>query len=94
MYVVCYNCFIIHLYTLKRYFLYSSSCILVYMYASWRCVYVSSCPTQALSVVLNVSHFPFVIEVACWAAKREFLKLEKWVTDKIKEHHVSSQFET
>ena len=44
---------------------------------------------QSMSVVLNVSHFPFVIEVACWAAKREFLKLEKWITDKVKEHHVS-----
>ena len=43
---------------------------------------------QALSIVLNVNHFPFVIEVACWAAKREFLKLEKWINDKIKEHHV------
>ena len=47
-------------------------------------------PTQALSVVLNVSHSLFVIEVACWAVKREFLKLEKWVADKVKEHHVSS----
>ena len=53
------------------------------------CVCVCCLFCQALSVVLNVSHFPFVIEVACWAAKREFLKLEKWVTDKIKEHHVS-----
>ena len=52
--------------------------------------HVPALPAQALSVVLNVNHFPFVIEVACWAAKREFLKLEKWVTDKIKEHHVSS----
>ena len=49
------------------------------------------CPWQALSVVLNINHFPFVIEVACWATKREFLKLEKWITDKIKEHHVSSE---
>ena len=39
--------------------------------------------------MLNVSQFPFVIEVACWAAKREFLKLDKWITDKIQEHHVS-----
>ena len=52
-------------------------------------VYVCCVFVQALSVVLSVSHFPFVIEVACWAAKREFLKLEKWITDKIKEHHVS-----
>jgi CCR4-NOT transcription complex subunit 1 len=43
--------------------------------------------TKSMSVVLNVSHFPFVIEVACWATKREYLKLDKWVTDKVKEHH-------
>ena len=50
------------------------------------------CPWQSMSVVLNVSNFPFVIDVACWATKREYLKLDKWVTDKVKEHHVSTVF--
>ena len=44
---------------------------------------------QVLSTMLNVNQFPFVIDLACWASRREFLKLDKWVSDKLKEHQVS-----
>ena len=43
---------------------------------------------KALSNMLSVNQFPFVIDLACWAAKREFLKLDKWISDKAKEHQV------
>ena len=39
-------------------------------------------------MMLNANHFPFVLDLACSAARREFLKLDKWITDKIKEHKV------
>jgi CCR4-NOT transcription complex subunit 1 len=41
---------------------------------------------QALSMLLNAQSFPFVIDLACLASRREYLKLEKWLTDKIREH--------
>ncbi|XP_049786692.1 CCR4-NOT transcription complex subunit 1 isoform X4 [Schistocerca cancellata] len=41
---------------------------------------------KALSMLLNASSFPFVIDLACLASRREYLKLEKWLTDKIREH--------
>lgn len=41
---------------------------------------------KALSVLLNGSSFPFVIDLACLASRREYLKLDKWLTDKIREH--------
>jgi len=41
---------------------------------------------KVLSTMLNVNQFPFVIDLACWASRREFLKLDKWISDKIKEH--------
>lgn len=37
-------------------------------------------------MLLNVQSFPFVIDLACLASRREYLKLEKWLTDKIREH--------
>ena len=46
------------------------------------------CCPQVLSTMLNVNQFPFVIDLACWASRREFLKLDKWISDKIKEHQV------
>lgn len=33
---------------------------------------------KALSVLLNAQSFPFVIDLACLASRREYLKLEKW----------------
>ena len=38
--------------------------------------------------MLNANQFPFVMDLACSASRREFLKLEKWLTDKTKEHQV------
>ncbi|XP_015520502.1 CCR4-NOT transcription complex subunit 1 isoform X1 [Neodiprion lecontei] len=41
---------------------------------------------KALSMLLNAQSFPFVIDLACLASRREYLKLEKWLTDKIRDH--------
>lgn len=41
---------------------------------------------KALSLLLNAQSFPFVIDLACLAYRREFLKLDKWLSDKIREH--------
>ncbi|XP_014599936.1 PREDICTED: CCR4-NOT transcription complex subunit 1 isoform X2 [Polistes canadensis] len=41
---------------------------------------------KALSALLNAQSFPFVIDLACLASRREYLKLEKWLTDKIRDH--------
>uniref|UniRef100_A0A131YE57 CCR4-NOT transcription complex subunit 1 n=1 Tax=Rhipicephalus appendiculatus TaxID=34631 RepID=A0A131YE57_RHIAP len=41
---------------------------------------------KALSVLLSSNSFPLVIDLACLASRREYLKLDKWLTDKIFEH--------
>lgn len=41
---------------------------------------------KALSLLLNINSFMFVIDLACLASRREYLKLDKWLTDKIREH--------
>lgn len=41
---------------------------------------------KALSMLLNVQSYPFIIDLACLASRREYLKLEKWLTDKVREH--------
>lgn len=41
---------------------------------------------KALSVLLNGNPFSFVIDLACLASRREYLKLDKWLSDKIQEH--------
>lgn len=41
---------------------------------------------KALSSLLNARSFVFVIDLACLASRREYLKLEKWLGDKIREH--------
>lgn len=41
---------------------------------------------KALSSLLNVRSFIFIIDLACLASRREYLKLEKWLADKIREH--------
>lgn len=45
---------------------------------------------KALSMLLNISQFTFVVDLACLASRREYLKLDKWLTDKIREHGVST----
>lgn len=44
---------------------------------------------KALSALLNISQFAFVVDLACLASRREYLKLDKWLSDKIREHRVS-----
>ncbi|XP_070574645.1 LOW QUALITY PROTEIN: CCR4-NOT transcription complex subunit 1-like [Ptychodera flava] len=41
---------------------------------------------KALSLLLNGTPFAFVIDLACLASRREYLKLDKWLSDKIREH--------
>lgn len=41
---------------------------------------------KALSNLLNVRSFLFIIDLACLASRREYLKLDKWLTDKMREH--------
>lgn len=41
---------------------------------------------KALSMLLNGSPFVFVIDLAALASRREYLKLDKWLKDKLKEH--------
>lgn len=45
-------------------------------------------PLQSLSMLLNGTPFAFVIDLAALASRREYLKLDKWLTDKIREHGV------
>ena len=40
-------------------------------------------------MLLNATPFAFVIDLACLASRREYLKLDKWLNDKIREHRVS-----
>ncbi|XP_078805521.1 CCR4-NOT transcription complex subunit 1 isoform X10 [Oryzias latipes] len=41
---------------------------------------------DSLSMLLNGTPFAFVIDLAALASRREYLKLDKWLTDKIREH--------
>jgi CCR4-NOT transcription complex subunit 1 len=41
---------------------------------------------KALSNLLNSRSFMFVIDLACLASRREYLKLDKWLSDKLREH--------
>ncbi|XP_013418035.1 CCR4-NOT transcription complex subunit 1 [Lingula anatina] len=41
---------------------------------------------KALSMLLNATPFAFVIDLACLASRREYLKLDKWLSDKMREH--------
>ncbi|XP_030378589.1 CCR4-NOT transcription complex subunit 1 isoform X2 [Scaptodrosophila lebanonensis] len=41
---------------------------------------------KALSSLLNARSFLFIIDLACLASRREYLKLEKWLSDKIRDH--------
>lgn len=43
-------------------------------------------------MLLNGTPFAFVIDLAALASRREYLKLDKWLTDKIREHGVSKVF--
>lgn len=41
---------------------------------------------KALSNLLNSRSFMFVIGLACLASRREYLNLDKWLSDKLREH--------
>lgn len=41
---------------------------------------------KALTVLLNATAFSFVIDLACLASRRQFLKLDKWIGDKLREN--------
>lgn len=43
-------------------------------------------------MLLNGTPFAFVIDLAALASRREYLKLDKWLTDKIREHGVKQDF--
>lgn len=59
------------------------------------CLFFLSClfPLQSLSMLLNGTPFAFVIDLAALASRREYLKLDKWLTDKIREHGVRLQID-
>ena len=40
-------------------------------------------------MLLSGSPFVFVIDLAALASRREYLKLDKWLKDKLKEHQVN-----
>ena len=40
-------------------------------------------------MLLNATPFAFVIDLACLASRRGYLKLDKWLSDKIREHQVN-----
>ena len=42
-------------------------------------------------MLLNGSPFLFVIDLAALASRREYLKLDKWLKDKLKEHQVTQK---
>lgn len=41
---------------------------------------------KALQLLLNASSHVFIIDLACLASRREFLKLDKWLSDNVREH--------
>lgn len=46
---------------------------------------------NGLGELFNVTQFDFAIDLACLAARRDFLKLDKFLDDKLTEHSVSLQ---
>ena len=49
---------------------------------------------KVIMSMVNTDQFPFVIELAAFAAKRDFLNLDKWTTDKMKAHQVTKLITT
>jgi CCR4-NOT transcription complex subunit 1 len=43
---------------------------------------------KALSILLNGQPLIFNIDLACLAARRGYLKLDKWMSDRIRDHGV------
>ena len=45
-------------------------------------------------MLLNSLPYGFVIDLAALASRREYLKLDKWLNDKLREHQVNSNMES
>ncbi len=43
---------------------------------------------KALPVLLRAQPIPFILDLACLASRRAYLKLDKWLSDKLREHQV------
>ncbi|CAK5076971.1 unnamed protein product [Meloidogyne enterolobii] len=48
---------------------------------------------KGLSELLSINQFPFVIDMAILAARRDFLKLDKFIEDKLTEHGEKERIE-
>ncbi|VDN52522.1 unnamed protein product [Dracunculus medinensis] len=48
---------------------------------------------NGLAELFNVPQYPFSIDLACLASRRDFLKLDKWVEDKLAEQGVVQHFQ-
>jgi CCR4-NOT transcription complex subunit 1 len=46
---------------------------------------------KALSILLNGQPLIFNIDLACLAARRGYLKLDKWMSDRMRDHGVSPE---
>jgi len=47
---------------------------------------------KALNILLTAKAAPFVIDLAVMASRREYLNLEKWLTDQMREQHGGEMF--
>ena len=45
---------------------------------------------KALPILLAAQPITFILDLACLASKRGYLKLDKWLSDKLREHQVRS----
>jgi len=43
---------------------------------------------KALLILLAAQPIPFILDLACLASRRGYLKLDKWLSDKLREHQV------
>lgn len=59
-----------------------------WLYCVYLVVFPDASSAQALSPILEIRHFAFVIDLAALASRREYLNLEKWLQDRINEHQL------
>ena len=43
---------------------------------------------KALPILLQAQPIPFILDLACLASRRGYLKLDKWLSDRLREHQV------
>lgn len=46
---------------------------------------------KALPILLAAQPIPFILDLACLASRRGYLKLDKWLSDKLREHQVNTR---